>query len=198
MGLRAWVDEQLTPSDDPEVEQRLETLETLRWTPEQVRNASNELGPRAKIRDELVAATLFRMVHSRRQLYEVMVDHWSNHFNVYMDDYHMMMQTVADRDVTRPHALGTFRDLLHADATSVAMMQYLTTLQNTARDVGVDFVTGPGMKRDFLPLGLAFSFFVVWIWILITILSDLFRDPSYFRSLRRKSLTRSGRRLKSR
>ena len=38
------------------------------------------------------------------------------------------------------------------------------TLANTAQDSGVDFVTGPGMKRDFLPLGLAFSFFVVWIW----------------------------------
>ena len=29
---------------------------------------------------------------------------------------------------------------------------------------GVGFVTGPGMGRDFLPLGLACSFFVVWIW----------------------------------
>jgi hypothetical protein len=29
---------------------------------------------------------------------------------------------------------------------------------------GVGFFTGPGMGRDFLPLGLACSFFVVWIW----------------------------------
>ncbi|MBA4018668.1 MAG: sodium:solute symporter [Pirellula sp.] len=33
-----------------------------------------------------------------------------------------------------------------------------------AKFSGVGFVTGPGMGRDFLPLGLACSFFVVWIW----------------------------------
>jgi SSS family solute:Na+ symporter/sodium/pantothenate symporter len=33
-----------------------------------------------------------------------------------------------------------------------------------AQNRGADFVTGPGMGRDFLPLGLACSFFVVWIW----------------------------------
>lgn len=133
MGGDAWLDSQLAPGADAAVEAALAPLETLRWTSDQIRAASNELGPRAVIRDELVAATLYRMVHSQRQLFEVLVDHWSNHFNVYMDDYHMMMQSVADRDVTRRHALGTFRDLLHSDATSVAMMQYLTTLQNTAR-----------------------------------------------------------------
>jgi sodium/pantothenate symporter len=36
--------------------------------------------------------------------------------------------------------------------------------KNTATNSGVGFVTGPGMGRDFLPLGLAFSYFVVWIW----------------------------------
>lgn len=36
--------------------------------------------------------------------------------------------------------------------------------RRTAREHGADFVTGPGMGRAFLPLGLAFSYFVVWIW----------------------------------
>lgn len=35
---------------------------------------------------------------------------------------------------------------------------------NISKQHGVDFVTGPGMGRAFLPLGLAFSYFVVWIW----------------------------------
>jgi len=34
----------------------------------------------------------------------------------------------------------------------------------TANQHGIDFVTGPGMGRAFLPLGLAMSYFVVWIW----------------------------------
>jgi len=33
-----------------------------------------------------------------------------------------------------------------------------------AKNSGVDFVSGPGMGRDFLPLGLACSYFFVWIW----------------------------------
>lgn len=36
--------------------------------------------------------------------------------------------------------------------------------RKNAKDSGVAFVTGPGMGRAFLPMGLAFSFFVVWIW----------------------------------
>jgi SSS family solute:Na+ symporter/sodium/pantothenate symporter len=36
--------------------------------------------------------------------------------------------------------------------------------RKTAKNVGAAFVTGPGMGREFLPLGLACSFFVVWIW----------------------------------
>jgi SSS family solute:Na+ symporter/sodium/pantothenate symporter len=33
-----------------------------------------------------------------------------------------------------------------------------------SKNSGVDFVSGPGMGRDFLPLGLACSYFFVWIW----------------------------------
>jgi uncharacterized protein (DUF1800 family) len=133
MGVDAWLDAQLAPGAEAVIEVALAPLETLGWTSNQIRTASSDLGQRARIRDELVAATLYRMVHSPHQLFEVMIDHWSNHFNIYMDDYHMMMQTLADRDVMRRHALGTFRDLLHGDAASVVMMQYLTTLQNVAR-----------------------------------------------------------------
>lgn len=133
MGAAAWVEEQLTVAEDPSVTDALDQLATLTWTAERIQSSSGDLASRARIRDELVAATLYRMVHSRRQLFEVMVDHWSNHFNVYMDDYHMMMKSVADREVMRAHALVDFRHLLHADAASVAMMQYLSTLQNTRR-----------------------------------------------------------------
>ncbi|MEO8084616.1 MAG: DUF1800 domain-containing protein, partial [Ardenticatenales bacterium] len=139
MGAGTWLDAQLdravaaSAGADPVVDAALAPLETLRWTAEQIQAASNDIAQRARIRDELVAATLYRIVHSPHQLFEVMVDHWANHFNVYMDDYHMMMQSVADRDVLRRHAITTFRPMLHADAADVAMMQYLTTLQNTKR-----------------------------------------------------------------
>ena len=67
-----------------------------------------------------------RAVLSERQLYEVMVDFWTNHFNVFLGKG-------ADRFLTpdyiehtiRPHAMGKFADLLIATAQSPAMLFYL-------------------------------------------------------------------------
>jgi uncharacterized protein (DUF1800 family) len=75
---------------------------------------------------ELQQAKLLRAVYSRRQLYEVMVDFWSNHFNVFAaKDADRWLVTAYDRDTIRPHALGRFRDLLLATAQSPAMLFYL-------------------------------------------------------------------------
>ncbi len=75
---------------------------------------------------ELQQAKLLRAVFSERQLQEVMVDFWFNHFNVFAGkDNARLMLTVYERDVIRPHALGKFKDLLVATAQSPAMMIYL-------------------------------------------------------------------------
>jgi uncharacterized protein (DUF1800 family) len=75
---------------------------------------------------ELTEAKLLRAVYSERQLEEVLVDFWFNHFNVfarkgqtevYLGEY--------ERDAIRPHVLGRFRDLLGATAKSPAMLFYL-------------------------------------------------------------------------
>ena len=74
-----------------------------------------------------------RAALSERQLYEVMVDFWTNHFNVYL-------AKGADRFLTpdyiehtiRPHALGKFEDLLIATAQSPAMLFYLDNWQSVA------------------------------------------------------------------
>jgi uncharacterized protein (DUF1800 family) len=85
-------------------------------------------------RAEVAAATLVRAVYSRRQLHEVMVDFWHNHFNVNAAGD----QTIAvalpsyDRDVIRQHALGNFRDFLEAVATSAAMQVYLNNRSSRA------------------------------------------------------------------
>src|SRR5262252_9972682 len=82
-------------------------------------------GPRAVIL-ELQQARLLRSVYSQRQLYEIMVDFWSNHFNVFSaKGADRWLTTAYDRDTIRPHALGKFRDLLLATAQSPAMLFYL-------------------------------------------------------------------------
>jgi len=82
---------------------------------------------RGFLRTAVAAATLYRAVHSRWQLRELLADFWHNHFNVNA----VGDQTVAvalpsyDRDVIRAHTLGNFREMLEAVATSAAMLVYL-------------------------------------------------------------------------
>lgn len=81
---------------------------------------------------QLSQATVLRQAFSERQLYETVVDFWTNHFNIYiMKDNDRWLKLVDDREVIRPYALGKFRDLLGASAHSAAMLVYLDNITNT-------------------------------------------------------------------
>jgi uncharacterized protein (DUF1800 family) len=83
--------------------------------------------------NELMSAKLARAVLSERQLDEVMVDFWENHFSVYAGKGQTRnFLTAYDRDAIRPHALGRFRDLLGAVAHSPAMLFYLDNWESRA------------------------------------------------------------------
>jgi len=76
--------------------------------------------------NELQRAKLLRAVYSERQLYEVMVDFWENHFSIFANkDADRLLLTGFDREAVRPFAMGNFRDLLGATAHSPAMLYYL-------------------------------------------------------------------------
>jgi uncharacterized protein (DUF1800 family) len=78
------------------------------------------------IGNELSQARVLTDVLSERQLQAVMTEFWFNHFNVFQPkDSDQWYTTSYVRDVIRPHALGTFHDLLLATAQSPAMMVYL-------------------------------------------------------------------------
>jgi uncharacterized protein (DUF1800 family) len=84
--------------------------------------------------NEIQRAQLLRAVYSERQLYEVMVDFWENHFSIYANkDADRWLLTGFDRDSIRPFALGRFRDLLGATAHSPAMLYYLDNWQSSMR-----------------------------------------------------------------
>ncbi|MCA1621124.1 MAG: DUF1800 domain-containing protein [Acidobacteria bacterium] len=86
-----------------------------------------------RIMFELNAARILRAVYSERQLQEVMVDFWTNHFNVFAQKgADRWFLTSYDRDVIRPNALGNFRDLLEATAKSPAMLFYLDNFQSVS------------------------------------------------------------------
>jgi uncharacterized protein (DUF1800 family) len=82
---------------------------------------------------DLAEQKVLRAVYSERQLNEVMVDFWFNHFNVFAGKgLTRNYLTEYERDAIRPHVLGKFRDLLQATAQSPAMLFYLDNWQSAA------------------------------------------------------------------
>ena len=71
-------------------------------------------------------ARLLQALNSPRQLQEVMVEFWFNHFNVY-DGKGLVKVLVEsyERTAIRPHALGRFRAMLGTTARHPAMLFYL-------------------------------------------------------------------------
>ena len=83
---------------------------------------------------QMMSQKMERAILSPNQLEEVMVDFWLNHFNV---SIHGVNETAVqvysyERDAIRPHALGSFRDLLGATARHPAMLHYLDNNRSNA------------------------------------------------------------------
>jgi uncharacterized protein (DUF1800 family) len=80
-------------------------------------------------------AKVARAVASERQLEEVMVDFWENHFTVFAGKGPERYFIAAyEREAIRPHVLGGFRDLLGAVAKSPAMLFYLDNWQSSVEE----------------------------------------------------------------
>jgi uncharacterized protein (DUF1800 family) len=92
----------------------------------ELRNTLPQLeGPPRRVLEELQAAKLLRAVYAERQLEEVLVDFWINHFNVYAQKGPVKLLLPEYERAIRAHALGRFEDLLGVTAESPAMLFYL-------------------------------------------------------------------------
>jgi hypothetical protein len=129
LGLAAYLEEQLAPESIEDTAAELLVGNLAFYNMEIGQLVDQEP---ADVAVELGIATIGRALYSRRQLYEAMVEFWSDHFNIYIRKSPEMLplKVVDDRDVIRRHALGNFRDLLHASATSPAMLTYLDNVAN--------------------------------------------------------------------
>ena len=95
-------------------------------TPELRRKLMLLTAPQQLISFDLSEGKLYRAILSNRQLQEQLADFWYNHFNVFLDKgADRFLVPTYEREAIRPHALGKFRDLLEATATSPAMLFYL-------------------------------------------------------------------------
>ena len=168
IGIRAYLDEQLAPGQiaDNLAQEKVAGLKTMRFDSRELielypppriqRQMANSPGngamqsmegPRVVIL-ELQQAKLLRALYSNRQLYEVMVDFWSNHFNIYAaKGANRWLTTGYDRDTIRPLALGKFRDLLIATAKSPAMLFYLDNWMSASPDSPGAQTGGPNNRR---------------------------------------------------
>src|SRR5258706_15159171 len=73
----------------------------------------NNLRPAQFLTGELQMSRILRAVYSERQLQEVLVDFWTNHFNVFAaKGADRSLLASYDRDTIRPHTLRKFYDLL--------------------------------------------------------------------------------------
>src|SRR5437899_9497829 len=94
------------------------------------------VGPMREFRDlggQLQQLAIVRAAVSERQLREVMVDFWTNHFNVFVGkgaDRFLLPSYI--EETIRRRALGNFADLLIATAQSPAMLFYLDNAQSVA------------------------------------------------------------------
>ncbi|MGZ5200416.1 MAG: DUF1800 domain-containing protein [Telluria sp.] len=156
MGVQGYIDSQLHPESIPlpaELEERLRGLEAANMPAGEAVREFNEL--RKEVRDEeegakqkrraalakmareTAEARLLRAIDSPRQLEEVMVDFWFNHFNVFSGKgIDRALIASYERDAIRPHVLGSFRDLLGATAKHPAMSFYLDNYVSTSNAFG--------------------------------------------------------------
>ena len=170
IGIEHYIGEQLDPASIPEpieLRWRLAQLDTLRLTPVQLRQLygplriprgfkpSPELERAQQERVRIILrdaseARILRAVLSRRQLQEVMVDFWFNHFNVFagkgLDDIWIGDY---EHQAIRPFALGHFRDLLFATAKHPAMLVYLDNSMSSAPGSPGARGTRAGLNENF-------------------------------------------------
>jgi uncharacterized protein (DUF1800 family) len=125
--------------------------QSLAAVPELRREAEFSRTPRQVVSEDLKEAKVFRALYSNRQLQEVLVDFWFNHFNVdqsknvpAVPNLEHLLIGGYERDAIRPHVLGHFKDLLLATARHPAMLYYLDNWESMAPG---SFNVGPFAPR---------------------------------------------------
>jgi len=136
LGYEGFIDWQLQGEaiDDGGLEDALaSTLPTLSMDAETLADHTFEQGNFGDAQRDLIVATIIRQIFSPRQLFERLVEFWSDHFNVPLNSARSgYFKALEDREMVRPRALSTFENLLMGSAKSPAMLFYLDNFSSTA------------------------------------------------------------------
>src|ERR1044071_879973 len=132
IGSEGWIEEQLRPEtiDDTACDLRARRFETIWHEPGTCYEYKKPV-----LREEITRHTLLRALYSKRQLFEVMVGFWTDHLNINLEKGDCIyLKPADDRLVIRAHALGKFKELIRASATSPAMLVYLDGKENQKKE----------------------------------------------------------------
>ncbi len=152
LGVERYIQQQLNPNTIPDsspLNRQLTQIETFNLsslqllgqinpklergqkpTPEQRKAYQSQM---RHVLEQSIQARLLQSTRSPRQLQEVMVDFWYNHFNVFSSKgIARVLVGTYEQEAIRPHTLGRFRDLIGSTAQHPAMLFYLDNWQNTA------------------------------------------------------------------
>ncbi|MFZ4516569.1 MAG: DUF1800 domain-containing protein, partial [Acidimicrobiia bacterium] len=155
IGTTAWIEEQLSgkQADGKGLDDASSRLAGAKWITKSVDDLHKDMqdawtkaadDQKGRIVEQVASewfiefehADLVRAVHSERQLHEVMVQFWSNHFStprrIKESGTHPLRPSLI-RDVIRPNALGKFSDLLLAQCQHPAMLFYLDNVGNNGK-----------------------------------------------------------------
>lgn len=174
VGIEAYIQSQLDPqlvSESPVLKNYLSQLDYVNRQPaeiqkkdialrkqldnpklsdEQHTKASKQRGDlRRKITGEVINSRLARAIYSDRQLQEVMVDFWFNHFNVYVNKGAIRFWLSDYEKQIRNNAFGNFRDLLAVTAKHPAMQIYLDNKFNVAPNSPRGLKTNDGLNENY-------------------------------------------------
>ncbi len=136
LGIDAWLSAQLQPAAiaDPDGDAVWSAFPLSRLSISGVRGAVKEFNWDAAF--ETGNATLGAQVFSKRQLFEVVVDVFSNLLHVTTpSDSVWATGTDYANNVIRKHALGRYGDMLHDAMRHPAMLTYLNNDESTKTDV---------------------------------------------------------------
>lgn len=172
LGYEGWLEHQLNHTaipENPDLLARIASLSTLTMIPQQLYPESP-----GRVINELTEATILRAAYSKRQLFERMVEFWTDHFNIdILNGNDSWLKTVDDRDVIRAHALGAFPALLDASAHSPAMLYYLDNDTSTAGNPNENYArelmelhtmgsTGGYTQQDVVEVARCFTGWTLW------------------------------------
>jgi uncharacterized protein (DUF1800 family) len=173
-GIEAYIQSQLKPQsikESPILENYLAELSSINRQPTKLH--ATELAFREKLENsklstkqqdailqdirklsvrtinEAADARLARGVYANRQLQEVMVDFWMNHFNVHVQKSGVKYWLHDYENQIRTHSLGNFDDLLMVTAKHPAMLMYLDNKNNTAPESSWGKKSHQGLNENY-------------------------------------------------